>query len=241
MPADFFRIMEDASGTDLDWFWQTWFYSTAHIDVGIRSVRRINITHPKPEQEKAQKRKEYEERPIASMRKEAQEKGVFYIDKHREYLKDFYSEYDQFSVTSSDIEAYDELMKDLSKEEKKLFDYNKNLTIIELENIGGGLTPVILELHFEDKTTQEIRLPAEIWRHNSKQFSKLIRSDKKIISVELDPHHELADSDKSNNRFPQEISDEPASITPPKEPPHNPMQKKQEEEKEEGDSLNDER
>ena len=122
--------------------------------------------------------------------------------------------------------------------------YNKiGYVIIDLvlENIGGGLTPVILLLHFEDGSTQEVRLPAEIWRHNSKEFSKLIRSEKKIAAVELDPNHELADTDKSNNRFPQEISEEDASIQMPKKAPQNPMQKQQEEEKEDGDSRNDER
>jgi hypothetical protein len=33
MPADFFRTMEDASGTDLDWFWRGWFYTTDNVDI----------------------------------------------------------------------------------------------------------------------------------------------------------------------------------------------------------------
>ncbi|MBP6793596.1 MAG: M1 family metallopeptidase, partial [Saprospiraceae bacterium] len=31
-PADFFRSMEEASGVDLDWFWNGWFYSTDYCD-----------------------------------------------------------------------------------------------------------------------------------------------------------------------------------------------------------------
>jgi aminopeptidase N len=34
-PADFFRTMEDASGTDLDWFWRGWFYTTEHTDLAL--------------------------------------------------------------------------------------------------------------------------------------------------------------------------------------------------------------
>ncbi|MGH7603406.1 MAG: M1 family metallopeptidase [Gemmatimonadaceae bacterium] len=37
-PADFFRVMRDESGMDLDWFWRGWIYSTARLDQSIDSV-----------------------------------------------------------------------------------------------------------------------------------------------------------------------------------------------------------
>ena len=37
-PADFFRIMRDESGMDLDWFWREWVYSTARLDQAVDSV-----------------------------------------------------------------------------------------------------------------------------------------------------------------------------------------------------------
>jgi peptidase M1-like protein len=37
-PADFFRVMRDASGVDLDWFWRDWIYSTARLDQAVDSV-----------------------------------------------------------------------------------------------------------------------------------------------------------------------------------------------------------
>lgn len=37
-PADFFRIMENASGVDLDWFWRGWFFTTEHVDLAIGNV-----------------------------------------------------------------------------------------------------------------------------------------------------------------------------------------------------------
>ncbi len=37
-PADFFRIMRDASGMELDWFWRDWVMTTAHLDQAIDSV-----------------------------------------------------------------------------------------------------------------------------------------------------------------------------------------------------------
>jgi hypothetical protein len=37
-PADFFRIMRDASGMELDWFWRDWVYTTARLDQAVDSV-----------------------------------------------------------------------------------------------------------------------------------------------------------------------------------------------------------
>jgi hypothetical protein len=37
-PADFFRMMRDESGMDLDWFWRSWIYTTARLDQAIDSV-----------------------------------------------------------------------------------------------------------------------------------------------------------------------------------------------------------
>ena len=52
MPADFFRTMEDASGTDLDWFWRGWFYSTDVTDIAIDTVKYAkadpDVTIPQP-------------------------------------------------------------------------------------------------------------------------------------------------------------------------------------------------
>ncbi|HTG83973.1 MAG TPA: M1 family metallopeptidase, partial [Gemmatimonadales bacterium] len=39
-PADFFRIMRDESGVDLDWFWRGWIYTTARLDQAVDSVVR---------------------------------------------------------------------------------------------------------------------------------------------------------------------------------------------------------
>ena len=37
-PADFFRMMRDASGMELDWFWRGWVFTTARLDQAIDSV-----------------------------------------------------------------------------------------------------------------------------------------------------------------------------------------------------------
>ena len=42
MPWDFFAMMEEAAGADLDWFWQAWFYDTATMDQQIVGARPVD-------------------------------------------------------------------------------------------------------------------------------------------------------------------------------------------------------
>jgi len=44
-PADFFRLMRDASGMELDWFWRDWVYTTARLDQAVDSVGTDSTGH----------------------------------------------------------------------------------------------------------------------------------------------------------------------------------------------------
>jgi hypothetical protein len=37
-PADFFRLMRDASGMDLDWFWREWVLTTTRLDQAVSGI-----------------------------------------------------------------------------------------------------------------------------------------------------------------------------------------------------------
>jgi hypothetical protein len=41
-PTDFFSLMNNATGEDLNWFWNEWFYQTWTLDQGIKSVSYVN-------------------------------------------------------------------------------------------------------------------------------------------------------------------------------------------------------
>lgn len=41
-PDDFFRLMRDQTGMDLDWFFREWIFTTARLDQAIDSVRAVN-------------------------------------------------------------------------------------------------------------------------------------------------------------------------------------------------------
>ena len=65
--------------------------------------------------------------------------------------------------------------------------------------------PLPLKINYSDGSSEELKIPAEIWRKNPKNARWLKRSLKPISSVVLDPYWELADVDIENNYYPQRM------------------------------------
>jgi hypothetical protein len=42
IPWDFFNTFSNASGKDLNWFWNSWFFSTNYIDLSIKEVKTVS-------------------------------------------------------------------------------------------------------------------------------------------------------------------------------------------------------
>ena len=96
--------------------------------------------------------------------------------------------------------------------------------MVDLKNNGGLVMPVILAIEYADGSKEELRIPAEIWRYNHTEVSKLIMSHKEIRSIALDPHLETADVDASNNYFPRRPVKMRFPIFRDQPAPPNPMQ-----------------
>jgi hypothetical protein len=199
-PADFFRTMEDASGVDLDWFWRGWFYTTDHVDIAIEKVRLLRLETRDPEVDKGAMKTERQGQPrtLAQQRNEVVPKRVEEIPS----LADFYDKFDELEVTPADRERYQKLLKGLDEKEKGLLKTSLDFYLVELRNLGGLVMPVILQIDYADGTSEEMRIPAEIWRFNHSLAKKLILSEKEIRSIVLDPHLETADTDLDNNAWP---------------------------------------
>ncbi|MEM8968670.1 MAG: M1 family metallopeptidase, partial [Bacteroidota bacterium] len=203
-PGDFFRTMEDASGTDLDWFWRGWFYTVDHVDVGIDGVKYYQINTKNPEVEKPIARQRYQEREKhISQTYNEQDVATTAIEADPS-LRDFYNRYDPFSVTPADQQAYDSFVAGLDAKERKLVESGKHFYEISLSNVGGLITPVILGWTYEDGSTEIERIPAEIWRYNSETVTKVFAKDKKVAQIVVDPYRETADTDETNNYFPKQ-------------------------------------
>ena len=61
----------------------------------------------------------------------------------------------------------------------------------------------LIEWTYEDKSKEIERIPAEIWRLNENEISKVFVKDKKVINIKLDPYLETADTDVSDYNFPR--------------------------------------
>lgn len=66
--------------------------------------------------------------------------------------------------------------------------------------------PLYVEIEYKDGTKEERRYPAEIWKLNYNQVTKMIVTDKEITSVVLDAKYETADTDMDNNFYPRRIN-----------------------------------
>ena len=64
--------------------------------------------------------------------------------------------------------------------------------------------PVIVKMQFEDGTDSLVRFPAEIWRLNDQEISKVVTTKKKVVQWTLDPYREIADIDEESNSFPRQ-------------------------------------
>ena len=202
-PWDLFRTLEDASSVDLDWFWRGWFYGTEHTDVAIDGLRLYTISTRNPEVEKPLAKAERDEDPTTIAVQRNRELPLR-IDAYPE-LVDFYNTYDELDVLDADIDAYVKLIEELEEEDRDLLGLDLNFYVVDLSNLGGLVMPVILELHLEDGSVREERIPAEIWRKNSARVSKLVMSAQRIDKIVLDPHLETADTNRDDNYFPRRV------------------------------------
>ncbi len=200
-PADFFRTMEDASGVDLDWFWRGWFYTTDHCDISLDKVRGFQMNSKKPNDVTALLEKEKKEAPIPISSKRNKETIKQTYDEQDRSIRDFYTEYDASLESVLDQDEYNNYLKSLSDKEKAILNAGANFYEMTFSNIGGLVMPIILQLNYKDGTNEVIRIPAEIWKKNDKKVSKVIKTDKEVVQIILDPFLETADTDTSNNYY----------------------------------------
>lgn len=203
-PADFFRTMEDASGVDLDWFWNGWFYSIDAVDISLDSIKwykvdtdsdpvsfvdTTTIKTPKPSEDISKKRNK--------------ESGMSFTVDEDPDLQDFYTYYEPWKTEDSTAQVLTYMYDETYSPVEKAIQYgNKNYYELHFSNKGGLVMPVILQWTFADGTTEIERIPVQIWRKNENNFTKVFIKEKVVTAVRVDPFKETADIDESNNNWP---------------------------------------
>ena len=222
-PADFFRSIEDATGTDLSWFWRSWFYGTNHVDISVDNVSIFVKNLPNPEIKNALKREQHKDNMVLTKKRAHSRSAPKYADRYPSVL-DFYDIYDPFEATESDLEAFDQLMSEVEEKHRSFFSTQHYYNTIEISNTTGMASPVLLTITYEDQSMEQVNIPADIWRKHQSGFTKLLIRPQPIIKVELDPMLETGDTNRENNIFPIEIQTHSFDVNPKDTAPTNPMQ-----------------
>ena len=206
-PADFFRTMEDASGVDLDWFWRGWFFTTNHVDLSIENVKYYRLVEDQAGSMKlAQAQAQSQEPPsISEIRR--QRDSVKTVVELNPALEDFYTNNRAPKPDQLDEVEYETWKQSLTDEERAALKDKRNFYEVTFGN-HGMVMPVIVGFYFDDGSQEVVRIPAEIWKMDDKEVSKVFAFDKKVQKIVLDPYLETADIDVNNNTW--TVSQSPA-------------------------------
>lgn len=200
-PADFFRIMEDASSVDLDWFWRGWFYTTDHVDIAIEDASwyRLQTGDTAIEARFERALTSPEEKFIGNLRNDTAFKTVVEEDTT---MADFYTRLRRQDFSPLDRAEAERYLKELDEDAQALLEADKHYYEITFANEGGLIMPIILGLTFTDDSEETIYMPAQAWLKNEDEVTKVVVTDKPVRRMELDPHLETADTDRSDNFWP---------------------------------------
>lgn len=203
-PDDLFRTMEDASAVDLDWFWRGWFYGTDPVDISLENVAWFKLDNRPPAERKAEAKAAFDREESYVSREFNKTDVPQTVLEADPKTRDFYNSYNPFTVTPEDETKYKSFVASLSEREKAVFNSNMNFYEMTFKNVGGLVMPLIIEFHFADGTSEIERIPAEIWRLNESQVTKVFAKQKEVVRFVLDPKRETADIDESSNYWPRQ-------------------------------------
>ena len=212
-PYDFFRTMEESSGVDLDWFWRGWFYSTDHVDISLDGVTRASLQSTDPEARMRDARTRFDEAPTPTT--VTNNRGVETVIERDPAVRDFYNSTDQFTVTAQARRDAASADKKADEDRRRAQGFEDNIYRFNFSNAGGLVMPVIVKLTWDDGTDETVRIPAEVWRRNSKSVIWQYVSTRTLKSAELDPLWETADTSRANNYFPRRIDSQSLRLASP--------------------------
>jgi hypothetical protein len=97
----------------------------------------------------------------------------------------------------------DYINENFSSEEKLELRAPKYFYELVIEKPGDLVMPIIVEFEYEDGTKERKQYPAEIWRKNDAEVTKVFPSSKAITKITIDPDEQTADINLSNNSWPK--------------------------------------
>ncbi|MGB5369301.1 MAG: M1 family metallopeptidase, partial [Flavobacteriaceae bacterium] len=186
-PADLFRTLEDATATDLDWFFRGWFFTTDQVDMELSQVKWFKVFEKDINIENQIK--------IVSLKIPSENTNS--------EANDFSAGPEDITMVTTADEQFGEFLSRLDEPELRKQLSEKNIYELIIKNVGGLVMPVSISWTYKDGSTEIDRLPAEVWRLNEQVIKKTFVKEKEVIQVTLDPNFEFADIDAENNTFPR--------------------------------------
>ncbi|HEY9046186.1 MAG TPA: M1 family metallopeptidase [Ohtaekwangia sp.] len=187
-PADFFRMMEEATAVDLDWFWRGWFFTTDNVDISVEDVKWYKLNTAQANVENKNKTAK------------AGDLSAKATDKPN---SDFSQGPQPFTVLNTEDKAYGEFRSRIDDNAVRQKLDGKNIYQVKFKNNGGLVMPLLIEWTYKDGSKEVENIPAEIWRTNENEVNKVFVKEKEVVNIALDPNSDLADVDVSNNVFPK--------------------------------------
>ena len=190
-PEDFFRTMSDASAVELDWFWRAWFYTTDYVDLGIKSVKQYQVSEePSEEVKQILREKNLTLQDLAPLVHMVSQNDTAYR-----------KENENKSVIELSIPLSDYVAENRTLEEQAVAPQPNYFYEITFEKLGGVPMPILLEITYEDQSTEIIKFPAQVWRLNNKEFTYVIATNEPVRLFMIDPEKATADINTANNLF----------------------------------------
>ncbi len=185
-PADFFRTMEDASAVDLDWFWKGWFYSVDACDIAVDKVQwyKMNVDA-----------KGFENQVKVS--------GDGSLVGSAEAMDNGLAAPKPFTMANTKSSEYGEFKNSVDDKAIQKRNAEKNFYEVTFKNEGDLMMPIIIEWSYADGSKEREYIPAEIWRKNEHEVTKVFAKDKQVVGIKLDPKNETPDIQQSNNVYPR--------------------------------------
>jgi len=189
-PSDLFRTLNDATASNLDWFFRGWFFTTDHVDMELSNVKWFKVFEENANIEKQYKTSKIK---ISSNNNNSETEAT-----------DFSNGPELIIMTATPDKAYGQFLSRIDEPKIRKQLSGKNIYEITVKNKGGLVMPVTIQWIYTDGTSEIDTLPAEIWRRNEYEIQETFIKAKDVNNVNLDPNFEFADTDMNNNSFPKQ-------------------------------------
>ncbi|WOX04731.1 M1 family metallopeptidase [Microbulbifer pacificus] len=179
MPGDLFRALETSAGTDLSWFWRSWFYGQGSIDLSLHGIARDG---------KALSLQPWEQTAPPALALTSGDIQQFVVDRAPQLA-------DSYTRTAQNFAP--QIPVPLPAAEDSSVWYT-----LTIDNHGSAILPIPLELVTREGNRYHSLIPAETWgqsRNNRLTLELPLPRGQQLSRLCIDPLWLIPDTQRNNN------------------------------------------